>query len=69
MGIVQEKIMDKFKEEIEDLGSAAGIIKPALNKLDRALTNMRNKLNQSIKDKEQADSVKQERNKMLGKEE
>jgi|TARA_B100000131_G_scaffold310180_1_gene341577 hypothetical protein len=69
LGIVQEKIMDKFKEEIEDLGSAAGIIKPALNKLDRALTNMRNKLNQSIKDKEQADSVKQERNKMLGKEE
>ena len=30
---------------------------------------MRSKLNQSIKDKEQADVVKQEKNKMLGKEE
>ena len=61
--------MDKFKEEIDDLGSAAGIIKPALNRLDRSLKNMRSKLNQSIKDKEQADVVKQEKNKMLGKEE
>ena len=61
--------MDKFKEEITDLYSAAGIIKPALNRLDRSLKNMRSKLNQSIKDKEQADVVKQEKNKMLGKEE
>ena len=30
---------------------------------------MKGKLNQAIKDKEQADTVKQERNKMLGKEE
>ena len=69
LGIVQEKLMDKFKEEITDLDSAAGIIKPALNRLDRSLKNMRSKLNQSIKDKEQADVVKQEKNKMLGKEE
>ena len=69
VAIVQEKLMAKFKEEIEDLGSATGIIKPTLNKLDRSLTNMRNKLNQSMKDKEQSDIAKQERNKMLGKEE
>ena len=69
VAIVQEKIMAKLNEEIKDLKSAAGIIKPSLNKLDRALSNMRNKLNQSIKDKEQADTAKQERNKMLGKEE
>jgi hypothetical protein len=30
---------------------------------------MRKKLNQSIKDKEQSDNAKKERNKMLGKEE
>lgn len=69
IGLVQEKLMAKFKEEIDDLGSAAGIIKPALNKLDRSLKNMRNKLNQSVKDKENADTVKQDRNKMLGREE
>ena len=69
VAIVQEKLMAKFKEEIDDLGSATGIIKPTLNKLDRSLTNMRNKLNQSMKDKEQSDIAKQERNKMLGKEE
>jgi len=69
VAIVQEKLMAKLKDEIEDLGSAAGIIKPTLNKLDRSLTNMRKKLNQSIKDKEQADAVKADRNKMLGREE
>jgi len=51
------------------LGSAGDIIKPALNKLNRSITNMRKKLNQSIKDKEQADAVKADRNKMLGREE
>ena len=69
VAIVQEKLMAKLKDEIEDLGSAAGIIKPTLNKLDRSLTNMRKKLNQSMKDKEQSDNAKKERNKMLGKEE
>jgi len=69
MAIVQEKLMAKLKDEIEDLGSAGDIIKPALNKLNRSITNMRKKLNQSIKDKEQADAVKAEKNKMLGKEE
>ena len=69
VAIVQEKLMAKLKDEIEDLGSAGDIIKPALNKLNRSITNMRKKLNQSIKDKEQADAVKADRNKMLGKEE
>ena len=61
--------MAKFKEEIDDLGSAADIIKPALNKLKTSISTMKNKLNQSVKDKEKADTVSQERNKMLGKEE
>lgn len=69
IGIVQEKLMAKFKEEIDDLGSAADIIKPALNKLKTSISTMKNKLNQSVKDKEKADTVSQERNKMLGKEE
>ena len=69
MSIVQEKLMVKLKDEIEDLGSAGDLIKPALSKLDRSLTNMRKKLKQSIKDKKQADAVKGERNKMLGREE
>ena len=69
MSIVQEKLMVKLKGEIEDLGSAGDLIKPALSKLDRSLTNMRKKLKQSIKDKKQADAVKGERNKMLGREE
>ena len=69
VAIVQEKLIAKLKDEIEDLGSAGDIIKPALNKLNRSITNMRKKLNQSIKDKEQSDNAKKERNKMLGKEE
>jgi hypothetical protein len=69
VGIVQEKLMAKFKDEIEDLKSAADIIDPGLNKLKTSIRTMKNKLNQSVKDKEQADTVSQERNKMLGKEE
>ena len=69
MSIVQEKLMVKLNEEIEDLGSAGNLIKPALRKLKESVKSMKGKLNQAIKDKEQADTVKQERNKMLGKEE
>ena len=69
VAIVQEKLMVKLNEEIEDLGSAGNLIKPALRKLKESVKSMKGKLNQAIKDKEQADTVKQERNKMLGKEE
>jgi len=69
VAIVQEKLMAKLNEEIEDLGSAGNLIKPALRKLKGSVNSMKVKLNQAIKDKEQADAVKADRNKMLGKEE
>ena len=67
IAIVQEKLVAKFKEEIEDVKSAADSIKPALNKLKKSIFEMKDKLNQALKNKERSDKVKAERDAQLGK--
>ena len=67
IAIVQEKLVAKFKEEIEDVKSAADGIGPALNKLKKSIIQMKDDLNQAIKDRKKSDEVKAERDAQLGK--
>ncbi len=67
IALVQEKLVTKFKEEIDDLKSAANGIGPAVNKLKKSIIQMKDDLNQAIKDKKRSDDVKAERDKQLGK--
>ena len=67
IAIVQEKLVAKFKEEIEDVKSAADGIGPALNNLKKSIIQMKDDLNQAIKDRKKSDEVKAERDAQLGK--
>ena len=65
---IREGRIDSWKdEEIEDVKSAADSIKPALNKLKKSIFEMKDKLNQALKNKERSDKVKAERDAQLGK--
>ena len=66
ISLVQEKHMEKFKSEIEDLGSVGDILEPTVGGLKLTTTQIKNKLQKAVKDKEEADRVNEQKNKQLG---
>lgn len=67
IGIVQEKLIEKFNEEIEDAKSAINGIKPALKNLTKSIKNLKKDLDDSIKKNEERKKSKQQRDAQLGR--
>ena len=66
ISLVQEKLMDKFKGEIEDLGSVGDILGPTVDGLKMSTKQIKDRLQKAVKDKEEADKVNEQKNKQLG---
>ena len=67
IGIVQEKLIEKFNEEIEDAKSAINGVKPALKNLTKSIKNLKKDLDDSIKKNEERKKSKEQRDAQLGR--
>ncbi len=66
ISLVQEKLMEKFKGELKDLGSVNDILEPTIDNMKLSTTQIKDNLEVAVKDKEEADRVKEQKNKQLG---
>ena len=58
--------MEKFKGELKDLGSVNDILEPTIDNMKLSTTQIKDNLEVAVKDKEEADRVKEQKNKQLG---
>jgi hypothetical protein len=58
--------MDKFKGEIQDLGSVSDILEPTVDNLKVSTKQIKDRLQKAVKDKEESDKVNEQKNKQLG---
>ena len=58
--------MDKFKGEIQDLGSVSDILEPTGDNLKVSTKQIKDRLQKAVKDKEESDKVNEQKNKQLG---
>ena len=66
ISLIQEKLMDKFKGEIKDLGSVSDILAPTVDDLKVSTKQIKDRLQKAVKDKEESDKVNEQKNKQLG---
>mgnify|MGYP003115653841 FL=1 len=58
--------MEKFKGELKDLGSVNDILGPTVDNLKLSTTEIKDRLEEAVKDNEEADKVNERKNKQLG---
>jgi len=66
ISLVQEKLMEKFKGELKDLGSVNDILGPTVDNLKLSTTEIKDRLEEAVKDNEEADKINERKNKQLG---
>jgi uncharacterized coiled-coil DUF342 family protein len=67
ISIVQEKLVEKFKEEIEDAKSAIDGVGPALRKLGQNVKDLKKDLKEALRKNEEKKKAKSQRDQQLGR--
>ena len=67
ISIVQEKLIEKFNEEVEDAKSAIDSVGPALQKLGKNVKGLKKDLDEALRKNKEKQEAKAERDRQLGR--